>query len=223
MSDVEYIDRAKILRKIGGLSTAWEYGQAVQDIYAMVKAEPLVYVEPVVYANGRLNMKFRNPETGVEFRSILSAMDEYCESHCEDGCERCKIRELALEYRGYPNRCSTFCIENPCEAAGLMGYEVVDGHYGRLCEAAKHFGLDIQKQKTKEEMDELAELLGDYSVPDRALRAARIEELADVYNMLDQLCILWDCEDEVKDTAERKMERTMERIASGYYEGKANG
>lgn len=168
-------------------------------------------------------MKFRNIETGVEFRSILSAMDEYCESHCENGCEKCKIRELALEYRGYPNRCSTFCIENPCEAASLMGYEVVDGHYGRLCAAAKHFGLAAQKAKTKEEMDELAELLGDYSVPDRALRAARIEELADVYNMLDQLCILWDCEDEVKDTAERKMERTMERIASGYYEGKANG
>lgn len=98
-----------------------------------------------------------------------------------------------------------------------------NSHYDRLCAAAKHFGLDAQKQKTKEEMDELAELLGDYSVPDRALRAARIEELADVYNMLDQLCILWDCEDEVKDTAERKMERTMERIASGYYEGKSNG
>lgn len=96
-------------------------------------------------------------------------------------------------------------------------------HYDRLCAAAKHFGLAVQKAKTKEEMDELAELLGDYSVPDRALRAARIEELADVYNMLDQLCILWDCEDEVRDTAERKMERTMERIASGYYEGKANG
>lgn len=96
-------------------------------------------------------------------------------------------------------------------------------HYDRLCASAKHFGLAVQKAKTKEEMDELAELLGDYSVPDRALRAARIEELADVYNMLDQLCILWDCEDEVRDTAERKMERTMERIASGYYEGKANG
>lgn len=98
-----------------------------------------------------------------------------------------------------------------------------NSHYDRLCASAKHFGLDAQKQKTKEEMDELAELLGDYSVPDRALRAARIEELADVYNMLDQLCILWDCEDEVRDTAERKMERTMERIASGYYEGKSNG
>ena len=98
-----------------------------------------------------------------------------------------------------------------------------NSHYDRLCAAANHFGLDIQKRKAKEEMDELAELLGDYSVPDRALRAARIEELADVYNMLDQLCILWDCEDEVRDTAERKMERTMERIASGYYEGKANG
>ena len=38
-------------------------------------------------------------------------------------------------------------------------------HYDRLCAAAEYFGLDAQKQKTKEEMDELAELLGDYSVP----------------------------------------------------------
>ena len=88
-------------------------------------------------------------------------------------------------------------------------------HYDRLCAAAEYFGLDAQKQKTKEEMDELAELLGDYSVPDRALRAARIEELADVYNMLDQLCILWDCEDEVQDVAKQKMIRTMERIERG--------
>jgi len=93
-----------------------------------------------------------------------------------------------------------------------------NSHYDRLCAAAKHFGLDAQKQKTKEEMDELAELLGDYSVPDRALRAARIEELADVYNMLDQLCILWDCEDEVQDVAKQKMIRTMERIESRHYD-----
>ena len=93
-----------------------------------------------------------------------------------------------------------------------------NSHYDRLCAAAEYFGLDAQKQKTKEEMDELAELLGDYSVPDRALRAARIEELADVYNMLDQLCILWGCEDEVQDVAKQKMIRTMERIESRYYD-----
>lgn len=93
-----------------------------------------------------------------------------------------------------------------------------NSHYDRLCAAAKHFGLDAQKQKTKEKMDELAKLLGDYSLPDQALRAARIEELADVYNMLDQLCILWNFEDEVRDMAKQKMIRTMERIKSGYYD-----
>lgn len=91
-------------------------------------------------------------------------------------------------------------------------------HYDRLCRSAEHFGLGTQKKKAKEEMDELAELLGDYSMPDRALRAARIEELADVYNVLDQLCILWDCEEDVQDAAERKMIRTMERIQDGYYD-----
>lgn len=50
VSNVECIDRVKILHKIGKLSTAWEYGQAVKEIYAMVEAEPVVYVAPVVHA-----------------------------------------------------------------------------------------------------------------------------------------------------------------------------
>ena len=36
--------------------------------------------------------------------------------------------------------------------------------------------------------------------------------------MLDQLCILWNFEDEVRDMAKQKMIRTMERIKSGYYD-----
>ncbi len=96
-------------------------------------------------------------------------------------------------------------------------------HYERLCQAAEHFGLEAQKWKAKEEMTELSVLLGDYRMPDPLLRAARIEEIADVYNMLDQLCILWNCEDEVQDMAEQKMIRTMQRIESGYYdEDKSN-
>ena len=67
-------------------------------------------------------------------------------------------------------------------------------------------------------MTELSVLLRDYQTPSPILRAARIEELADVYNMLDQLCILWNCEDEVQDMAEWKMIRTMQRIQSGYYD-----
>ena len=36
------------------------------------------------------------------------------------------------------------------------------------------------------------------------------EEIADVYNMLDQICILMDCEENVQCIAERKMLRTIE-------------
>ena len=67
-------------------------------------------------------------------------------------------------------------------------------------------------------MAELVDLLPDSKEPDEVLRLKRIEEIADVYNMLDQLCILWDCEDEVQDMAEWKMIRTMQRIQSGYYD-----
>lgn len=91
-------------------------------------------------------------------------------------------------------------------------------HYERLCQAAEHFGLEAQKSKAEEEMAELVDLLPDSKEPDEVLRLKRIEEIADVYNMLDQLCILWDCEDEVQDMAEWKMIRTMQRIQSGYYD-----
>ena len=162
----------------------------------------------------------------------------------KDVLDRQDFLEVRLMENSF-DRVFRFCLSDKCDSKTLLDvvqygvqyaldwidtatsdfyeYNEHEAHYDRLRRSAEHFGLDAQKQKTKEEMDELAELLGDYSVPDRALRAARIEELADVYNMLDQLCILWDCEDEVRDAAERKMERTMERIASSYYEGKPNG
>lgn len=101
---------------------------------------------------------------------------------------------------------------------GSVPADTTAAHYERLCQAAEHFGLEAQKWKAKEEMTELSVLLRDYQTPSPILRAARIEELADVYNMLDQLCILWNCEDEVQDMAEQKMIRTMQRIQSGYYD-----
>lgn len=78
-------------------------------------------------------------------------------------------------------------------------------HYDNLFAVANHFGLSRQISKTLEEIDELKEAL---QTP--ALTAHLQEEIADVYNMLDQLCILMDCEDNVQDVAERKMQRTIE-------------
>lgn len=40
----EYINKESILDKIGMLPLNWEYGQAVDDIYKMVEAEPTVHI-----------------------------------------------------------------------------------------------------------------------------------------------------------------------------------
>lgn len=40
----EYINKESILDKIGRLPLNWEYGQAVDDIYKMVEAEPTIRV-----------------------------------------------------------------------------------------------------------------------------------------------------------------------------------
>lgn len=78
-------------------------------------------------------------------------------------------------------------------------------HYDNLVKVAHHFGLTQQIAKTIEEVDELREAL-----ENPALAAHLQEEIADVYNMLDQLCILMDCEENVQCIAERKMLRTIE-------------
>ena len=83
-------------------------------------------------------------------------------------------------------------------------------HYDNLCAAAKHFGLDAQIEKTMEEIGEVYNELACRKNAD-APQPNIVSEIADVYNMLDQLCILMDCEDQVQEIAEFKMERTMQR------------
>ena len=78
-------------------------------------------------------------------------------------------------------------------------------HYDNLVKVAHHFGFAQQLDKAIEEADELREALGN-----PAMAAHLQEEIADVYNMLDQLCILMDCEENVQCIAERKMQRTIE-------------
>lgn len=83
-------------------------------------------------------------------------------------------------------------------------------HYDNLCAAAAHFGLAAQVEKTVEEARELVtELL--YWRETGTPRENTVAEIADVYNMLDQLCILMDWEEQAQTAAEAKMERTIER------------
>lgn len=74
---------------------------------------------------------------------------------------------------------------------------------------ADFYGLSAQIKKTIEELQELVQALekqqfeGDGGI---------YEEVADVYNMLDQLCYLTESTKKVEDIAQAKMERTVQRI-----------
>ena len=85
-------------------------------------------------------------------------------------------------------------------------------HYDNLIRAADYFGIEKQTCKTVEEVGEFLAELG------RAMNGATntyelVEETADVYNLLDQICYLLGIEEQVCDIAEQKMERTSLRIA----------
>ena len=54
------IDADALLEKLGCIPLTWEYGQAVIDIYEMVKNEPTV--EP---KRGRWKLLFENIENGI--------------------------------------------------------------------------------------------------------------------------------------------------------------
>lgn len=89
--------------------------------------------------------------------------------------------------------------------------------------ALNHFGVRAQLIKTIEEMDELREVINEslwyvfrcgvqldpYSSMEKRNRL--IEEIADVYNMLDQIVISFSAYCDVEQMKLRKMARTMER------------
>lgn len=85
----------------------------------------------------------------------------------------------------------------------------MNNHQENLARVAEHYGLDAQLRKTLEELEELyiaihtKTFVGDGGV---------YEEMADVYNMLDQLCILTGKGDTVRQIAEQKMIRTIKRM-----------
>lgn len=85
----------------------------------------------------------------------------------------------------------------------------MNNHQENLTRVAEHYGLEAQLRKTLEELEELyiaihaKTFVGDGGV---------YEEMADVYNMLDQLCILTGKGDTVRQIAEQKMIRTIKRM-----------
>ena len=65
-------------------------------------------------------MKFKDPATGEVFHTIRQAVQNHCSSHCSDRV--CPYWESA----GCVGMLKRYTVDNPHEAARLMGYEVVE-------------------------------------------------------------------------------------------------
>lgn len=65
-------------------------------------------------------MKLRNPETGEVFHTIRQAVQNHCSHHCNS--RECPYWENA----GCVGMLKRYTVDNPHEAARLMGYEVVE-------------------------------------------------------------------------------------------------
>lgn len=72
---------------------------------------------------------------------------------------------------------------------------------------AKHFGLEMQKGKTVEECNELIQAIKNEDFENT------IEEIADVWIMLQQLIYLYGIEDNVNEVIEQKIQRTINRYS----------
>lgn len=83
----------------------------------------------------------------------------------------------------------------------------MSNHYDNLTAVADHYGLNAQLEKTLEELEELY-----IAIHSRTFsgEGGIYEEIADAYNMLDQIAYLTNHEDAIQDIAERKMIRIKE-------------
>lgn len=85
----------------------------------------------------------------------------------------------------------------------------MNNHQENLTKVAVHYGLEAQLRKTLEELEELYIAIHTRNF---AGEGGIYEEMADVYNMLDQLCVLTGKGDTVRQIAEQKMIRTIKRM-----------
>lgn len=65
-------------------------------------------------------MKFKDPATGEVFHTIRQAVQNHCSLHCNS--RACPYWESA----GCVGVLKRYTVDNPHEAAALMGYEVID-------------------------------------------------------------------------------------------------
>ena len=81
----------------------------------------------------------------------------------------------------------------------------------KLHQILGHYGPEAQKKKSIEELSELITLLAREQTG-RVSEGELIEEIADSYNMLDQLVMIYGIKEEVKAIRKAKIERTLDHI-----------
>ena len=84
-------------------------------------------------------MKFKDPATGEVFHTIRQAVQNHCSLHCNS--RACPYWESA----GCVGMLKRYTVDNPHEAARLMGYEVVEDEPPTLDEAIEKY-LKIKKE-----------------------------------------------------------------------------
>lgn len=112
-------------------------------------------------------------------------------------------------------------------SANKRGFEDMENYFLKIIE---HFGVNNQQRKLQEEIFELQEAITihefkktvEYEVPLFEIVGTRediIEEMADVFILLGQFKSYFDVSDEeLEKNILKKINRTLDRIGSGYYE-----
>ncbi len=93
--------------------------------------------------------------------------------------------------------------------ANKIGYETRKGLYMDLI---GHYGCKAQAAVAIEEMSELTKELCKNLFRGADNHAALIEEIADVQIMIEQLRLIYECNDEVCEKMDEKIERMYERL-----------
>ena len=115
-------------------------------------------------------MKFRNPETGEVFHTIRQAVQNHCSLHCNS--RACPYWESA----GCVGMLKRYTVDNPHEAARLMGYEVVEETHGNA-------------QKTHADAIENARVHLEEANMDKPLKEWTLGELKDYCHRAPHDCI----------------------------------
>lgn len=90
-------------------------------------------------------------------------------------------------------------------------------NHRQMCKRViSHYGVDSQVADAMEESKELERILWEHEiVPNLSNRFAVINQIIDVYNILTQLCLIFEMEEEyVAEEMQRRMKRTMKTIKS---------